>query len=152
MPVTVRRADLFDVEALVPLFDAYRQFYRLPADLEQAHRFLTERLERHESVVYLAFTGSGPDPAGFTQLYPAFSSLSMRRAWVLNDLYVVPGARRAGVARALLEEARRHALDSGAVYLELETEVINTPAQQLYESLGWRRSTGFYRYELGVVP
>ena len=150
MAVTVRPAAPGDVGALVPLFDAYCQFYRLPSDPEQARQYLSERLGRDESVVWLAFAEPRPDPVGFVQLYPAFSSLSMGRAWVLNDLYVMPEGRRAGAARALLERARRHAVETGALYLELETAVTNTAAQSLYESLGWKRSTGFYRYELSV--
>ena len=31
-------------------------------------------------------------PAGLAQLYPSFSSTSMRRLWILNDLYVAPEA------------------------------------------------------------
>ena len=38
----------------------------------------------------------GDNPIGFVQLYPSFSSVSMMRSWVLNDLFVKgnPPAKR----------------------------------------------------------
>jgi hypothetical protein len=97
-PVDVRRATLDDVDVLAPLFDGYRQFYRQAPDLERARQFLRERLLKHESTLFLA-RGAGAVPLGFTQLFPSFSSVSMARSFVLNDLFVAPEARRMGVAR-----------------------------------------------------
>lgn len=34
--VTVRQATIFDLDVVAPLFDAYRQFYRKPADQERS--------------------------------------------------------------------------------------------------------------------
>src|SRR6185437_8325183 len=102
--VQVKRATAADSETIAPLFDAYRQFYQQVSDLDGARAYLTERLEGGESVVFFALLDDGTS-AGFTQLYPIFSSTSMQRAWLLNDLFVAPGTRRAGVGRALLERA-----------------------------------------------
>ncbi len=133
---------------MAPLFDAYRQFYRLAPDLGRARRFLADRLERGDSVIFLGEESGRP--LGFSQLYPSLSSLSTARVWVLNDLYVAPDGRRLGLGRALLERARRHAEESGAVYLELVTERSNTGAQRLYEALGWTRDEAHYHYSLPV--
>ena len=43
-----------DVGEVAPLFDAYRQFYKKPPDLEAARRFLFARLSKGESVLFLA--------------------------------------------------------------------------------------------------
>src|SRR5581483_8937251 len=101
MSAKVIQAGVEDVGRLAPLFDAYRQFYRQPPDLDGAREFLTERLTRKESVVFLAVAEGAREPAalGFVQLYPSFSSVKMRRIWVLNDLFVAREARRHGVAR-----------------------------------------------------
>ena len=140
------RAGAEHVDLLVPLFDAYRQFYQLPSDLPRARAYLAERLREEEAVVFLAAEES--TALGFTLLYPSFSSLSMKPLWILNDLYVVPEARRRGVARALLEAARRLALETGAVGLTLETATDNHSAQRLYQQLGWQRDTEFFHYSL----
>ena len=140
------QAGVEHVAQVAPLFDAYRQFYRQPSDLAGAAAFLRERIERKESVVFLAVLDGAA--AGFTQLYPCFSSTSMKRLWILNDLYVVPEARRHGLAKALMERARQLALETSAESLALETAVDNHNAQRLYEQLGWIRDEEFFRYAL----
>jgi GNAT superfamily N-acetyltransferase len=145
--VQTRRATLEDIETIAPLFDAYRQFYQQATDLDGARAYLTERLAGGESVVFFALLDDGA-PAGFTQLYPIFSSTSMQRAWLLNDLFVAPVARRAGVGRALLERAHAFAQETHAKELMLQTALDNIPAQRLYESLGWQRDNDYYVYML----
>lgn len=145
--VQVKRATAADSETIAPLFDAYRQFYQQATDLNGARAYLTERLEGGESVVFFALLDDGT-PAGFTQLYPIFSSTAMQRAWLLNDLFVAPVTRRAGVGRALLERAHAFAQETHAKELMLQTAVDNIPAQRLYESLGWQRDNDYYVYML----
>jgi len=135
-----------DVGEAAPLFDAYRQFYGKPADVEAARRFLFARLSKGESVLFLA---RHEDRAvGFVHLYPAFSSVQLQRVWILNDLFVAAEARKLGVGRALMECARELAEATRANCLTLETASDNAPAQRLYESLGWKREQEFYRYFL----
>jgi GNAT superfamily N-acetyltransferase len=146
--VTVRRAVLGDLDQLAPLFDAYRQFYQKPADLAAARQFLRARLAHDESVIFVAEQGS--TMLGFTQLYPSFSSIALKRFWILNDLFVVPEARRLGAAARLLERARMLAEETGASGLMLETAIDNRPAQKLYEKLGWVREEHFCTYNLAI--
>lgn len=145
--MTIRQAASGDLEALVPLFDAYRVFYRRASDPEAARNFLRDRLERKESVVFLAFDGA--DAIAFTQLYPSFSSVSMARIFVLNDLFVAPEARRCGVGSALLKKAAGYARSEGAVRLALTTELTNSTAQSVYERNGWIRDA-LYLYSLAL--
>jgi ribosomal protein S18 acetylase RimI-like enzyme len=142
--VKVRRAEARDVDALAPLFDAYRQFYGQSSDVARAYAFLAERFLKGESVVFVAEDAGRA--VGFTQLYPSFSSTRTARIYVLNDLYVAPDARRTGAARALLEAAEAFARTEGAAGLTLSTGVENRPAQALYEAMGWVRETRFYDY------
>jgi ribosomal protein S18 acetylase RimI-like enzyme len=135
-----------DVGDAAPLFDAYRQFYRKPPDIEAARRFLFARLSKSESVLFLA--RQEDRAVGFVHLYPVFSSVNLTRQWILNDLYVLPEARKTGVARALLEHARQLAEGTRANCLTLETASDNLAAQGLYESLGWQRDEEFLRYYL----
>ena len=146
--IAVREATSDDVERLAPLFDAYRQFYERPSDLELCRTFLASRLDRHESVVFLAEEEGAA--LGFVQLYPLFSSTSARpgRLWLLNDLFVVPSARARGVGRDLMNRARQLAEETDACGLELVTARTNQRAQSLYEALGYRRDDDFFRYEL----
>ena len=142
--IRIRRAGPEDLPSLVPLFDAYRQFYEQPADARAAERFLSDRLRRRESVVFVAEEDG--TPVGFMQLYPMFSSISLGRVYLLNDLFVPPEARRRGVGGLLLEAAREWGEREGAHYLELSTAVDN-PAQRVYEAHGWRLDREFLYYE-----
>ena len=135
------RATAADVARLAPLFDAYCQFYKKPPRRAAARRYLAQRLRRGEAVVFLAELGRAS--VGFVQLYPGFSSLSLGRAWVLNDLYVAPEARRHGAARLLMEAARRHGVRTGAVRIELATAKTNRPARALYDALGYEADDEF---------
>lgn len=146
-PITILRANPEHVDQIVPLFDGYRQFYGQASDLEAGQQFVLERLKNDESVIFLALDGE--EGVGFTQLFPTFSSVSMKRLWILNDLFVLPTARRRGVAHALLEQARQFAIETQAKGLVLETATDN-PARYVYESLGWQRDTDFYHYSLLV--
>lgn len=147
----VKRATVTDLDAVAPLFDAYRQFYGQRSDLAAARAFLDDRLRREESVIFLAVADEhGKEALGFTQLYPSFSSVSVRRLWILNDLFVRPGGRRGGVGRRLLERAREWAIETDAKGLILATAVSNAAARALYESCGWRRDDEFAHYLLLV--
>ena len=148
----IKRATMSDLDDVAPLFDGYRQFYGQRSDLAAARAFLGERVRRDESVIFLAVTDekSGAEALGFTQLYPSFSSVSLKRLWVLNDLFVGPNARRGGVGRRLLERARDWAIETGAKGLVLATALDNSNAQALYESCGWQRDDEFQHYHLFV--
>lgn len=52
--VQVRQAILTDLQLLAPLLDAYRVFYESGSDLEAASRFLLERFNNGESVLFIA--------------------------------------------------------------------------------------------------
>jgi ribosomal protein S18 acetylase RimI-like enzyme len=146
---SIARAAPRDVEAIAPLFDAYRDFYLQPRDLEAARAFLAERLARDEAVVFVARESdvAGAAALGFTLLYPTFSSVSLAPIFVLNDLYVREDARRSGVGCALLLRAEAHARESGAKRLVLRTARDNLRAQRVYESLGWARDEVFFTYQ-----
>lgn len=146
----ITRAGPEDLDAAAPLFDAYRQFYGQRSDVGSARAFLAERLRRDESVVFLALDGKPAAAVGFMQLYPSFSSVSLRRLWILNDLFVHPDGRRGGVGRRLLERAREWAVETQAKGLVLATAVSNKSAQSLYESCGWKRDDEFQHYQLLV--
>jgi len=146
------RAKPEHTKLVVPLFDAYRQFYKQKSDLAAARRFLSERLKKDQSVIFLALDGVGrsKNAIGFTQLYPSFSSSSMRRLWILNDLFVVPGVRKQGVGEALMERARQLAVQTKADGLTLETATDNYTAQRLYEKLGYKKDEVYFRYNLAL--
>ena len=146
--ITIRQAALTDIEALTVLFDEYRQFYGRASDTKAARAFLISRFEHGESVLFLALQDN--EPIGFTQLYPSFSSLSLGRTFVLNDLFVHPSGRKKGIGTVLIHAATEYAKTVGAIFMSLSTATTNTTAQSLYQSLGWQRDEQFWTYEFAV--
>lgn len=140
------QARLEHLEELSKLFDHYRVFYRASSDLEAARKFLQERFHKKESIIFVASNNNSI--VGFTQLYPTFSSISMKRVWILNDLFVEQSHRHQGVAKSLISQAGSFARKTGAVRIILATQVSNTIAQSLYESLGYVKDKNFYHYTL----
>ncbi len=147
-PIQIEYASLTDLETLVPLFDAYRIFYEQPSNPEGARAYLGDRLGLRESVILLAWRAE--QCVGFVQLYPGFSSIDMRRQWTLEDLFVVESSRQAGVARTLMDAARRHAEQTGAVRLTLATTRTNRKAQALYETLEYSLDDEYLVYTLDL--
>jgi GNAT superfamily N-acetyltransferase len=149
MTPTIKKAALADVETIAPLFDAYRIFYEQETDVAAATNFLSQRLSKNESVIFIAFINN--TAVGFTQLFPIFSSVSLRTTWLLNDLYVAGDARKQGVAAALLNQAKLFGIENNAKWLLLETAADNFTAQSVYEKNGWIKQTDFfYQLPLGT--
>lgn len=144
------QATLEHLDLLTPLFVRYREFYdELPLP-ESSRAFLEKRLRRGESVIYLALADDEERLLGFCQLYPSYSSLSLKRVWILNDIYVVEEARRQLVADHLLQTAKRMARQTQAVRLRVATSRDNDVAQKVYQSIGFREDTEFRNYVLPI--
>ena len=139
-------AELTHVNLLMPLFNKYRKFYEVEDKPEEAETFIRERLEKKQSKIFLAMQGDAV--IGFTQLYPSFSSLSLKSVWILNDLYVDENFRNQGVGKILLDAAKHLAIKTNSKGLILSTGIQNEAAQTLYEKYGFIRNDHFYEYFL----
>jgi ribosomal protein S18 acetylase RimI-like enzyme len=144
-PITTRLATSADIQVVAVLFDAYRQFYQQAPDLAAATQFITDRILRKESVVFIA-ENHNKECLGFCQMYPTFCSVEAAPIYTLYDLFVSPHTRRSGAGRALLLAVQAHAQQNGYVRMDLTTAKTNLQAQALYESLGWVRDNVFYAY------
>ncbi|WP_432353352.1 GNAT family N-acetyltransferase [Sporosarcina sp. A2] len=143
------QATIEDLEGVSNLFNSYRMFYEKPSDLEGAKKYIKERLENEESVIFVV--KNNQKYVGLTLLYPVFSSISMKKAWILNDMFVDLEARKLGIGQVLLHKAKDYALKTGAKSIVLETAPDNYAAQKLYEKNGYVRDTQFYHYELSLI-
>lgn len=147
MVLDIKKASTEDIAKVAFLFDAYRVFYKQPSDLQKAFDFLDQRIAKEESVIFLAMLKD--EAVGFIQLYPIFSSVSLKRAWLLNDLFVAETARNQGVGEALLQEAKQYGKETDAAFIILQTADDNYKAQSVYEKNGWIKTQDFfYEYPL----
>lgn len=140
------------LELAAPLFNAYRESYAQQGDLAAATAFLEERFKNNDTVIFLAIENSpenrDPKGAAFAQLYPSFSSVAMKPIYILNDLFVAPEFRRAGIGRKMLSQVAQFARQRGAARVVLATANDNVPAQTLYKSFGYQLDETFQHYSL----
>jgi GNAT superfamily N-acetyltransferase len=98
-------------------------FYGKESAPERYKAYLRERIEQNEAVVFLAYDENGK-AIGFVLNYRSFSSVSLGKVIVLNDLYVSELARNRGIGRRLIERTFRFAEESGSVRVDLGTAKI----------------------------
>ncbi|AJQ49263.1 MULTISPECIES: GNAT family N-acetyltransferase [Pseudomonas] len=145
------KATLEHLDLLTPLFVKYREFYGQLPYPDSSRSFLEKRLKRDESVIYLALPDDDDSKLmGFCQLYPSYSSLSLKRVWILNDIYVAEDSRRMLVADHLMREAKKMAKETNAVRMRVSTSANNEVAHKTYESIGFREDTEFKSYILPI--
>ncbi|WP_261128866.1 N-acetyltransferase [Bacillus sp. Marseille-Q3570] len=147
----IKQATLNELDKLAELFDKYRVFYGKTTDIEESRTFLRERIKNEESIIYLAMKDDEVDTImGFVQLYPIFTSVGLKRQWLLNDLYVDPAFRRKGIGEKLLSKAEELSRQTASAGILLETAHNNTGAQQLYEKYGYNKDEDHYYYFLAT--
>src|SRR5687768_3260664 len=145
--MTIRQATINDLNQLSVLFAQYRVFYEQPFEPDEATLFLKERLSKEESIVFIAIEND--QYTGFIQLYPSFSSVGMKKIWILNDLFVSADYRKKGIGQLLINHVLAYCKETGIKKVVLSTAYDNLNAQKLYEKLGFTRSD-FYNYEITV--
>lgn len=164
LDVQVRAATVRDLPAVARLFDAYRVFYGRSSNRRAARVFLADRMGRGESVILVASgrmassrltsgrsaTGHARVDVGFAQLYRSFSSVRLGQSLILNDLFVIPEARRQGIGARLVDACTAFARKARAVSLELETHPDNAPAMRLYAGKGFVVDTEYARLSFSL--
>ena len=141
----IRKASIDDIQELATLFDAYRVFYEKTSDVEQAIIFLSERIQKNESVIFVA-ENEEKQLTGFVQLYPLFSSTRMKRYWLLNDLFVAPEQRSKGISVALIDAAKELCQTTGSCGMMLETAKSNVIGNNLYPKTGFVLDSAHHYY------
>jgi GNAT superfamily N-acetyltransferase len=121
--------------AVAEVFDQYRRHYGQPVVAGQTLAWLSDHTSNRRLSVFVAHVGE--DLAGLATTVALPASLRLGCSWQLRDLYVVPGARRRGVARGIVGVVRQAATAAGAVRLSVQTEPSNTAALQLYRTSGF---------------
>ncbi|MDT3401748.1 GNAT family N-acetyltransferase [Mucilaginibacter terrae] len=134
----IKRIDVDEIGLVSNLFNQYRVFYKQPSDEAASSSFLLQRLSNNESVIFVALDETDK-PVGFTQLYPKYSSARLTKNWILNDLYVAQDHRKKGIGEQLIKTAMEFGKQTGATFIQLETQKENYTAQSLYKAIGFEQ-------------
>lgn len=143
------RANRSHIPEISRLFDLYRQFYKCEPNIDLATKFISDRFNNGESVIFVA--PAKDKLKGFVQLYPSFCSVDAIKIFILYDLYVDESDRQSGIGELLMNKATEFAKAEGASRIDLLTAFDNKSAQHLYEKLGYKRDLeDFYAYSLKI--
>ena len=145
----IRKATIDELEQIVSLFDQYMVFYNKPSAPDRYRQYLKERINNNEATVFMAYSLDNT-PIGFVLNYHSFSSVSLGKIIVLNDLYVAAEHRKKGIGHQLIERSLALARECGAVRVDLGTARDNHTAQSLYEKMGFVKDTVFYAYSFPI--
>lgn len=143
-----------EVPSVASLFDEYRQAHGYPSARSAVLSYVRECVAGGEVIALTACDAARPlDLLGFTLLYPSFSSMCLRRTWHIQDIYVVPRARRRGIGRLLMEHAVKSARQNGSEHITLLSPEENQAFTALVGSLGFERHVydpAYQRYRLNL--
>jgi GNAT superfamily N-acetyltransferase len=132
----VRAATPQDVAALLGLFEELAEYEHLTDELHATEALIAQALfgERPAAAALIAERGS--EVAGYALFFPTFSSFLAKPGVWLEDLFVRPAHRRAGVGRALLAAVAARVREQGGGRLEWAALDWNELALGFYRSLG----------------
>lgn len=140
----IRQATIQDLPSIVPIFDSYREYFNQQKDPVLVERFLFEKFEHRESVIFIA--QKQDEVIGFAQLYPLFSSLTLQRVWLLNDFFITEEFRGSGVGTQLFATVKEFTLLTKSKGIELSVEHTNKKAWTFWEKQGFKQDEEFRYY------
>ena len=147
MSIYIEEANLEALNQITVLFNQYMIFYGQASNPNKYRDYLKARLEKQQADIFMAYD-ENQTALGFVLNYTSFSSVSLGKIIVLNDLFVMPQHRQKGVAKALIQKVKAFALEQGAIRVDLSTAKDNYNAQALYEQIGFKQGTAFFNYSL----
>jgi len=137
--LTIRPAEPADVELIYSLIVELADYERARQEVRGTPELLEQALFGPEPSAEGLIAELCGNPIAFAVYYTTFSTWECRPGIWLEDLYVPPAHRRAGVGAALLTELARITVERGYTRLEWAALDWNTPALDFYVKLGARR-------------
>ena len=142
---TVRRLCDSDRDRWERLWDQYLRFYRAQLPAHISDNTVARLCEPDGALAGLVAVDAGGNAVGFAHLVFHPTTWAQTPYCYLEDLFVDPGARGGGVAKALIEAVYESARGRGAARVYWTTQQFNGAARSLYDTVA--RLTSFVIYE-----
>jgi GNAT superfamily N-acetyltransferase len=146
--MTLRPATAADVPQILAFIRALADYERLLDDVVATEDDLRQALFGPRPYAEVVLAEHAGAPVGFALFFHTYSTFVGRPGIYLEDLYVVPEARGAGVGKALLAELARLAVARGCGRVEWAVLDWNAPAIGFYDSLGAKPNDEWTVYRL----
>ena len=144
----IRAATEDDVPLILSLIKELAGYERLSHEVVATEETLRASLFGERQVAETLLAHLGDDPAGFALFFYNFSTFLDRPGIYLEDLYVRPEYRGAGVGRVLLVHLAGLARHRDCGRLEWSILDWNEPAIGFYESIGASPVSGWTVYRV----
>ncbi len=148
MSLDIRSATREDVGLVAGLIRELAEFEKLEHQVLMTEADLERSLFGEPAYCEALIAEASGEPAGFALFFHTFSTFLGRPGLYLEDLYVRPARRSAGVGKALLRHLAQLAVERGCGRFEWSVLDWNEHALRFYESLGARPHTGWTVYRL----
>jgi GNAT superfamily N-acetyltransferase len=136
-----------DQSAWLPLWRGYQEFYAVDIPAEVSELTWTRLLDRAEPMAG-ALAWNGAVAVGLVHHIRHRSCWTAGDYCYLQDLFVAPAARGAGIGRKLIEHVYATAERAGCARVYWLTHETNATAMRLYDRLAER--SGFIQYRRGL--
>ena len=149
MHYQIRNATAADAPVILRFITELAVYEKAGHEVEATVESLTESLFGPKAVTraIICETEAG-EPAGFAVWFFSFSTWQARNGLYLEDLYVTPEHRGAGVGRKLLRHLAQVAVAEGCGRFEWSVLDWNEPAIRVYEAIGAEPQSEWIRYRL----
>jgi len=137
-PLLIRAARPEDAALLLQLFAELAEYEHLEHELRGTEEQLGRALFGERPAAQALIAELEGEPVGYALFFPTFSSFLATQGVWLEDLFVRPRHRGAGVGRALLSAVAAHVHEQGGQRLEWAALDWNELALGFYRSLGAR--------------
>ena len=144
----VRNATEDDVPLILSLIKDLAEYERLSHEVVATEEMLRDFLFGERPVAEVLIGEYGDEPAGFALFFHNFSTFLGRPGIYLEDLYVRPEFRGAGVGRALLVHIAGLAKERNCGRLEWSVLDWNEPAIRFYRGIGASPVSGWTVFRL----
>jgi GNAT superfamily N-acetyltransferase len=134
-PFVIRSAARADVPALLGLIRELAVYERLEDQVLATEELLAEGLFGERPAAEALIAERDSEPAGYALWFTTFSTFVGKPGIWLEDVFVLPAHRRAGLGRALLARVAAVAVERDCGRLEWSALHWNEPALAFYRSL-----------------
>ena len=148
MSLSVRPAAPRDADLIAELIKELAVYEKLEHEAVATPADLTAALFGASPRAFCDIADVDGAPVGFALWFYSFSTFRGRCGLYLEDLFVRPAARGAGVGRTLLARLARRCADEGLARLAWSVLDWNAPALAFYERLGARPVEGWTVHRL----
>jgi GNAT superfamily N-acetyltransferase len=144
----IRPAKQRDEDTIFSLLQALAEYERLTDKFKITREIILRDYLCERPMLNCDLAFADAKPVGIASWYWTYSSFAAKRALFLEDLFVLPEERGHGYGKALLAHLARTAVRADAVRVEWEVLDWNEPSIRFYESIGARKMTDWFVFQL----